>query len=292
MISSFDLAKLNSLLKDFHTLTKIRISVFDDSFHELAAYPEHIAPFCQIIRSDEKGACQCHLSDQKACEIVSRRRALYTYQCHAGLTESITPIIVGNIIIGYLLFGHVFSYPSHEAGWEKIVELCKNYQINLQDLKMACWRQPVITQDYISSASHIMQAVASYLCMERMVSLHQQELPVQIDEYIAAHFTQRLDAGTLARHFQIGKTRLYEIAKQSYGIGIAEHIRNLRIGKAKQLLIEQPELSLAEIASSCGFGDYNYFITVFRQVVGMPPKTYLSHHSTVTKQSQNNFENP
>lgn len=278
MISSFDLAKLNALLVDFYNLTKIRITVFDYSFHELAAYPEHIAPFCRIIRSDENGACQCRLCDQKACEVASRRRTLYTYQCHAGLTESITPIIVGNIIIGYLLFGHVFSYPSHEAGWERMKELCKNYRINLQDLKMACWRQPVITQDYISSASHIMQAVASYLCMERMVSLHQQELPVQIDEYIAAHYTQRLDAVTLARHFQIGKTQLYEIARQSYGIGIAEHIRNLRIEKAKQLLIEQPELSLAEIASSCGFGDYNYFITVFKRVVGMPPKTYMSHH--------------
>lgn len=275
MISSFDLTKLNSLLKDFYTLTQIRITVFDDSFHELAAYPEQIAPFCQIIRSDEEGDCQCHLCDQKACEIASRRRTLYTYQCHAGLTESITPIIVGNIIIGYLLFGHVFSYPSHEAGWEQIEELCKNYQVNLQNLKMACWRQPVITGDYISSASQIMQAVASYLCMERMVSLRQQELPVQIDEYIAAHFTEELDAITLARHFQIGKTQLYEIAKQSYGIGIAEHIRNLRIEKAKQLLIEQPELSLAEIASSCGFGDYNYFITVFKRVAGMPPKMYV-----------------
>lgn len=275
MISSFDLTKLNSLLKDFHTLTRIRITVFDDSFHELAACPEQIAPFCQIIRSDEEGAFQCHLCDQKACETASRRRTLYTYQCHAGLTESITPIVVGNIIIGYLLFGHVFSYPSHEAGWERIIELCKNYQINLQDLKMACWRQPVITGDYIASASHIMQAVASYLCMERMVSLRQQELPVQIDEYIAAHFTEVLDAATLARHFQIGKTQLYEISRQSYGTGIAEHIRNLRIEKAKQLLEEQPELSLAEIASNCGFGDYNYFITVFKRVAGMPPKMYV-----------------
>lgn len=284
MISSFDLTKLNSLLEDFYTLTKIRITVFDDSFHELAAYPEQIAPFCQIIRSDEGGACQCHLCDQKACEIASRRRTLYTYQCHAGLTESITPIIVGNIIIGYLLFGHVFSYPSHETGWERIEELCKNYQINLQDLKMACWRHPVIAGDYIASASHIMQAVASYLCMERMVSLRQQELPVQIDAYIATHFTEELDAVTLARHFQIGKTQLYEIAKQNYGIGIAEHIRNLRIEKAKQLLIEQPEFALAEIASSCGFGDYNYFITVFKRVVGMPPKMYVQSLQSFEKE--------
>lgn len=61
---------------------------------------------------------------------------------------------------------------------------------------------------------------------------------------------------------------------QSYGVGIAEHIRNLRIEKAKRLLTES-RLPLAEIAAQCGFKDYNNFITVFRKNVGVPPKKYL-----------------
>lgn len=274
MISSFNLSKLNALLKDFYHMTGIRITVFDDTFHELAAYPVQIADFCQIIRTDETAAAQCHLCDSRACEIASRRRESYTYQCHAGLTESITPIIMGNIVIGYLLFGHVFSYPSQEEGWQHIKECCKNYQIDMQTLKMFIKKLPCTTEDYITSASHIMQAVAVYLCMERMVSLHQQELPVQIDTYIQEHFTEKMDAMRIARHFRIGKTQLYELAQQNYGMGIAEHIRNLRIEKAKHLLLECPDLSLAEIASHCGFPDYNYFITVFKRIVGMPPKAY------------------
>ena len=47
-----------------------------------------------------------------------------------------------------------------------------------------------------------------------------------------------MDVNHLCKKFQIGKTLLYEIAKQNYGIGIAEHIRNLRIEKAKELLTE------------------------------------------------------
>lgn len=274
MISSFNLTKLNSLLKDFYHMTGIRITVFDDTFHELAAYPEQIADFCQVIRTDETAAAQCHLCDNRACEIASRRREPYTYQCHAGLTESIAPIIMGNIVIGYLLFGHVFSYHSQEEGWKRIQECCMNYRIDMQTLKMFSKRLPYATEAYIASASHIMQAVAVYLCMERMVSLHQQELPVQIDAYIQTHFTEKLDAMGIARHFGIGKTRLYEIAQQSYGMGIAEHIRNLRIEKARYLLEQQPALPLAEIASECGFHDYNYFITVFKRIVGVPPRVY------------------
>lgn len=279
MISSFDLTKLKLLLKDFHDMTKIRITVFDDSFHELAAWPEQIAPFCQIIRSDANAAAQCRNCDTKACEIAAKRRTLYTYHCHAGLTESITPIIIGNIIIGYLLFGHVFSYTSYEEGWEQIQKLCEGYSIDIKELEAACRKQPIITDEYISSASHIMQAVASYLCMERMVTLRQQNLPVQIDQYIQEHFTENMDTLRLARHFGIGRTQLYEIAKQNYGVGIAVHIRNLRIEKAQKLLCEQPGLSLAEVAAQCGFDDYNYFITVFKRTTGIPPKTYALHQS-------------
>ncbi len=279
MISTFNLRKLNDLLKDFYTLTQIRITVFDDTFKELTAYPEHIAPFCQIIRTSQEALDACLCCDKNACEQASRQHAPYTYCCHAGLSESIVPIYLGNIVIGYLFFGHVFSYPTYEEGWECIRERCLPYGLDMDALKAALYQQPVISEEYISSASHIMQSVATYLCMERMVSLHQKELPVQIDDYITLHYTENISVRTICEHFQIGRTLLYEIAEQNYGIGIAEHIRNLRIEKAKILLTEHPELRISEIAAACGFEDYNYFITVFKRLVGKPPRQFRQNES-------------
>ena len=115
-------------------------------------------------------------------------------------------------------------------------------------LKAACRELPLISKDFITSASHIMQAVASYLCLERMVILRQKDLPVQIDEYLSAHFTDEIDTSFLREYFGIGKTTLYEISKQNYGVGIAEHIRFLRIEKAKTLLTEYPQMRISEIA--------------------------------------------
>lgn len=273
MISTFDLNKLNSLLEDFYNLTQIRITVFDDQFRELASYPENIAGFCQIIRTDEKGFKQCKKCDEEACKRAAKQHSLYTYRCHAGLTESITPLYLGNIIIGYLLFGHVFAYESHEKGWEVISEKCKKYQVDWSALEEACFSLPIHTEDYITSASHILEAVSTYLCLENMAALRHPALPVRIDEYIQAHFTEDLDALSIANRFGIGKTQLYEIAKQNYGVGIAEHIRNLRIEKAKSLL-KSSDLTLSEIAFECGFKDYNYFITVFKKIVGVPPRMY------------------
>lgn len=285
MISTFNLLKLNSLLQDFYNITKIRITVFDDSFHELTAYPEQIAPCCRIIRTDPAAAAQCARSDAHACEMASRRRVAYTYRCHAGLTESITPLTLGNIVIGYLLFGHVFSYPTHEAGWDSIQKRCADYRIDMAALRTACFASPLIPEDYIASVSHIMQAVAAYLCLERMATLRQEELPVQIDEFISTHFTDDINVPALCRRFRIGKTRLYEISRQNYGCGIAEHIRNLRIEKAKTLLAEHPERKISEIASACGFTDYNYFITVFKRLTGTSPGQYRAGTETVLEEN-------
>ncbi|MBU3878075.1 PocR ligand-binding domain-containing protein [Faecalicatena sp. AGMB00832] len=274
MISTFNLTKLNSLLKDFFTITQIRITVFDETFRELASFPEQIAPICQLLRTDEKADMECRRCDAIACETAARQRTSYTYRCHAGLTESIAPLYMGNLIIGYLLFGHVFSYSSHEEGWTIISDLCRSYQVDQEQLKQACWERPLISENYIDSASHILQAVASYLCLERMAILGQKELPVLIDEYIMEHYTEDIDVRTICEHFKIGKTSLYEIADQNYGTGIAAHIRSLRIEKAKSLLTAHPEMNISEIASACGFNDYNYFITIFKRMTQMSPKQY------------------
>ena len=274
MISTFNLIKLKSLLEDFYRLTKIRITVFDENFNELTAYPEQISPVCQLIRTDSQAAAACKRCDEQACMAAARQHKPFTYRCHAGLTESIAPLFMGSLPIGYLLFGHVFSYDTHGAGWQQIKKLCAPYQIDRERLKAACYEQPLIAADFITSATHILQAVAYYLCLERMVSLHQQELPVRIDGYISNHFTEPVSVTGLCERFNIGKTRLYEIVRQNYGTGLAEHVRSLRIGKAKELLTGRPDLTLAEVAAQCGFEDYNYFITVFKRIVGVPPKTY------------------
>lgn len=274
MISSFNIEKLTSMLRDFYTVTRIRITVFDEKFREIAAFPKDLAPFCRLIRTDSAAAAMCARCDRDACRTAAKRHGIYVYQCHAGLKEAIMPIYLGNLVIGYLFFGHVFAYGSYEEGWKVIEEKCAGYLVRISELKAASLKQPLMSEAYILSAANLMQTIASYLCMERLATLRREDLPVQIDSYIQAHLTEELDVRDICAHFQIGKTRLYEIAKESYGMGIAEFIRRQRIEMAQELLKDSPNLTINEIASHCGFQDYNYFFTVFRKITGKSPKEY------------------
>lgn len=276
MISSFNIGKLTSLLKDFYTVSHIRITIFDENFSEIACYPQRRAPFCELIRADDAGRSACSRCDERACRIAAKKHDTYIYVCHAGMKEAIMPIYMSNLVIGYLLFGHVLSYPDYETAWTQISKKCIGYDVDPGTLKTACMQQPLISEEYILSASNIMSAIAIYLCMERMITLRNEDLPVQIDSYIQEHLTEDIDAKAICEVFQIGKTRLYEIARESYGMGIAQLIRSLRIEKAKSLLQDHTGLTISEVASLCGFHDYNYFITVFKRVAGMTPGQFAA----------------
>lgn len=271
MLSVFDLDKLYGLLKDFYRITQIRITVFDSDLHELVSYPEDIAPLCQIVRSCSVGIDACANCDKTACAEAAKRGETYIYRCHAGLTEAIAPLYVNEILIGYLFFGHVFSYENYEEGVSAILDACRGLPLDAAALGSACLKLPLISYDYVCSATQILRSVASYLILERMATLQEGKLAVQLDAYLSRNFAKEFTAQDLCAEFGIGKTQLYRLAKELYGHGIAQHIRALRMEQAKSMLLDSSGMTIAEIASTCGYTDYNYFISVFSREVGCPP---------------------
>lgn len=273
LISVFDIVNLKKILKDFYVLSKIRITVFNEEFKEIASYPSNIPTFCSIIRSDPTALHNCKLCDERACVKAKTLKKNYIYSCHAGLTESITPIIIGNLIIGYMLFGHIAQYSDNDEGWNHIKSNCESYNINMPSLKASYHQCRYFTLEHIKAATQIMETVATYLCVSHMASLKYDSLSIQIDTYITDHFTENISIEILCDHFEISRTKLYQIAAQNYGIGIAEYIRNLRIEKSKKLLTET-SMPIKEIASAVGIDDYNYFSKIFKKIIGKTPRVY------------------
>ncbi len=271
MISAFDIEKLRELLKDFYEISKIRITVFDENLNELVSYPTQVAPYCAVIRGCMKGLDACLRCDRQACKTASEKHSTHIYRCHAGLTEAVTPLYVGDVLAGYLLFGHVFGYETHAEGLAAILRYTQDLPLNRNMLREAVNDAVPIPENYVRAAAHILHAVASYLILERMATLREDLLEARLDAFISTHFTEQLNAVRLSQALGIGKTQLYELSRRLYSRGTAARVRELRMEKAKELLSSQKQLPLAEIAEQCGYPDYNYFFTVFRREVGCTP---------------------
>lgn len=274
----FNISDLKEVLKNFYTLTKIRVVIFDDSFHELASYPTIHSTYCRIIRKDHKAEFKCIKCDQEACIICKKSQKLYTYQCHAGLTETVVPIKTESMIIGYIMFGQVLQTEDRNRLWQ---EICKNlscFDINTDELYSVFSREKNISPEIISAAAKTMEISASYLYLARKLILKEDTLAQKIDAYINSQIKEDLSASAICKHFCISKSHLYKISEQCFGLGIAEHIRSIRIHISKQLLGDT-DIPIYEIADQVGIHDYNYFTKVFKRETGILPTLYRKENS-------------
>jgi AraC family transcriptional regulator len=90
-------------------------------------------------------------------------------------------------------------------------------------------------------------------------------------EYIEEH----LDAGPrLEQMAAVARLSPYHFARQFKGAtGLPPHqyVIARRVERAKQLLLEGGDLSLAQVAASAGFSDQSVFSHHFKRIVGVTP---------------------
>ncbi|AWK05830.1 AraC family transcriptional regulator [Flavobacterium crocinum] len=77
----------------------------------------------------------------------------------------------------------------------------------------------------------------------------------------------------LADKLGVSRVQLYRKVKAIIGINISDHINNVKLEKAAELL-KSNDMNISEIAYSLGFSSPNYFSTAFKNKFGISPKEY------------------
>lgn len=77
----------------------------------------------------------------------------------------------------------------------------------------------------------------------------------------------------ICKEIGISRVQLYRKVKAVLGYNINEYILDVRMQKAKYLLLNE-DLSIAEISYKVGFASQAYFSTVFKSKFGVTPKTF------------------
>ena len=92
--------------------------------------------------------------------------------------------------------------------------------------------------------------------------------------YIDQHYADP-DLGVEALAQRANYTAYYfsKLFKESAGSNVSDHIRQVRIGHAKELLARS-SLRICDIPERVGFTSQSYFTRVFRESVGLTPGAY------------------
>ncbi|NQU38985.1 MAG: helix-turn-helix domain-containing protein [Lentisphaerae bacterium] len=92
-------------------------------------------------------------------------------------------------------------------------------------------------------------------------------------DYISDHFSEEIRLEAVAAHVGLSTFRIAHMVKDHTGRTILQHVKRLRIEKARHL-IEETSLTCAEIAYAAGFSDQSFFTRQFREMTGTTPAKY------------------
>jgi two-component system response regulator YesN len=91
--------------------------------------------------------------------------------------------------------------------------------------------------------------------------------------FVEQHFFEPITLADVARSVSLSKFHFCRAFRQETGLSFREHLRGLRIARAKTLLADT-RLTITEIAFGIGFNDLSYFDKVFTKIVGVTPTDY------------------
>ena len=104
---------------------------------------------------------------------------------------------------------------------------------------------------------------ASYL------SSPSQQKAEKARNYILQNLTQNeLRLGAISKDAQVSEVYLRKLFHACYGVSPNQYITNARLQYAKELM-QEPDLTLEDIALQCGFSSLSYFCRVFKEAEGI-----------------------
>ena len=272
MISAFDVENLHTFLKNFYTAVGIGISVFDDEFHLVTEYPPKLPTFCSLVRGTKMGAEGCKNCDIAAFKEAKKRRGTYIYTCHAGLIEAVAPIKLGGGILGYVILAHMLPKETYTQALANAQQRTRAYGLPEAEILNALKKIKPLSEEKIDACVQILSAAAAYLQIHDLVKWKAENIASQIAEFIENNLHADLSANLLCKKFLISRTKLHQIATDSYGMGIKQYVLLKRLERAKKLLTDG--FSVKDVSEKTGFSDSNYFGKVFKLHVGISPTQY------------------
>ncbi|MCQ2186138.1 MAG: response regulator [Bacteroidales bacterium] len=102
----------------------------------------------------------------------------------------------------------------------------------------------------------------------------EEQFIISVNKIISENISNpELGVTTLCTNIGISRAVLYNKMKAVTGVGANEYICKIRMDKAI-FLIENTDLTFAEIADRTGYASPSYFSTAFKQYTGMTPSQY------------------
>ena len=141
-----------------------------------------------------------------------------------------------------------------------------NYPILIQSLRALLYNREKLRYYYTNNIGKIVDSKSFGSIEQTFVNKLNQIIKSNIDN-------PDFSVENLADLLNISRIQLYRKIKAMFDVNVSDYINNIRLEQAKSML-QNPELTISEIAYKTGFSSPNYFSTVFKNKFGVSPNVF------------------
>ena len=252
---------LEEILRDFHTVSGMDISVVDADFHTLSLTRSTEVTLCTAIHRDPRSIDVCKASDIERLSAARAEARPVLYTCPFGITEAIVPIIRDDETIGYIISALGIERGCEESVLERCEGCREGLRAQIQELVSGARK---LSHEELGAYFNMMKMLAEYISGNDSLVEGYKSIGQLIKRYIKSNLTHKLTLKDIARNLRCSTVTLTEHFKAEFGMTINEYITKKRMDLAERLLITTNK-PLREIATLSGFSDVEYFSRTFKK---------------------------
>lgn len=108
------------------------------------------------------------------------------------------------------------------------------------------------------------------------------EIIDDIKDYVDKNYCEEIKISMFSEKYFVSKEYLSKLFKKKHGCGIYEYALNLRMSRAKELLLD-PKLQIQQIAERLGYSNSNYFSKAFKNFYNLSPSEFREMNQIKTE---------
>lgn len=110
---------------------------------------------------------------------------------------------------------------------------------------------------------------------EEILKIDTPEYFQKFKDFIWIHMSEPLTLQRICKEFGVSQPYVSRFFRKYEGTSFSNYLTEIRIKKAKELLNQNKDMLIKDVASMVGYNDQFYFSRIFRSVVGASPTEYI-----------------
>jgi AraC-like DNA-binding protein len=208
------------------------------------------------------------------CDRCQRKRGGHLiYHCFAGLTETVMPIKIEDIVIGYAMLG---QFRTQEKLPGDIIESWIQAGFDRETLEDAFQEQPFFDKIALDNMLRLFYMLVTFIVTREYVKVRPPSLSEEVLQWVENHITEPMEQDEIAAAMNRSKSSISHTVKRQFGMSFKQLCILKRIQRFESIITKDPHTSIQDAAFQVGYSDPFYFSRIYRKVRLVSPSTYVN----------------